>query len=514
MIPHGLLEELSRARPGTRVAVDTGSTVESDGRSLAMIAIAGERILGVAGPDGAAAGFEVGQEFHSAGQVLSLCPLTHANAERLRSIVPFTAPSPLAHRAAGPATPLVTFGVGDRLGVAGPGHIRALRRFAALPVLAQQSVRELTLTNRSFADVLDASTWAVFQEGLREPWGADADHLKTEEWVRTAIAAGFTMITADVSDHIRAEHASRPASEVRAAYARLDASSRAQAEQGYLSRTFSLEGGKAVRFSEIIFKKTVLVYNEAVQHAARLYKAAAQAAGASGFDFELSIDETVTPTTPQAHLFAALEARRLGITLASLAPRFPGEFQKGIDYIGEVDEFRSSFAAHAAIARLLGHRISVHSGSDKFSVFPSIGELSHGAFHIKTAGTSWLEALRVVAAADPGLFCRMYAVALEGYEEARTLYHVTPDLSTLPSPAALVDAACCRLLDDSNARRVLHITYGEILAVPRLREGFFAVLRENLPGYWDALDCHIGRHLAALGVPQEDGRTLHDGSAR
>ena len=488
MIPLGLLEELSRARPGTRVAVDRGSTVEVDGLSFAMIAVAAERILGIAGPGGAAAGFEVGQEFRSAGQVLSLCPLTHANAERLRSIAPFTAPSPLAHRAAGPAAPLVTFGVGDRLGVAGPGHIRALRRFAALPVLAQQSVRELTLTNRSFEEVLDASTWAVFQEGLRKPWGADADHLKTEEWVRTAIGAGFTMITADVSDHIRAEHASRPASEVRAAYARLDASSREQAEQRYLSRSFSLEGGKAVRFSEVTFKKTVLVYSEAVRHAARLYQAAAQAAGTRGLRLR-AFDRRDRSPRPRRRRICSRRWRRSGWASPSppLPRASPASSRRGSTTSAT---WRSSGrlsprTRRSRAASATGSPCTREATSSRSS--RRSGSCREGAFHIKTAGTSWLEALRVVAAADPRLFRELYAVALERYEEARKLYHVTPDLSTLPSPAEprsmlpAVGSWTTPMRDGSCTS-----AYGEMLAVPRLREAFSAVLRENLPGYWDA----------------------------
>jgi tagaturonate epimerase len=509
MIPRELLEEVSRAHPGKRVAVLGGSAADIDGASLAMIGIDGSPLLGVSGAESAAPGLETTAEFSAAGQLLRLCPLTHGNAVRLRALLPFAAPSPLAAAAAMPGGTRVTFGVGDRLGIAGPGHIRALREHAVLPVLAQQSVRELTLTGRTFEEVLDASTWAVFQEGYRRPWGADADHVKSEEHVAAAFAAGFTMITADVSDHIRGEHAARPASEVRAAYAGLDASCRAEVERLYLSRSFPLGGGKAVRFPEVTFKKTVLVYRDAVEHAVRLYGAAARAAGPAGFDFELSIDETAAATTPQAHLFVAMEAARRGAVLSSVAPRFPGEFQKGIDYIGDVQEFRASFALHAAVARSLGHRISVHSGSDKFSVFPAIGELSGGSFHIKTAGTSWLEALRVIAAEDPGLFRRVYAAAVQRYGEARRLYHVTPDLAALPAPADIPDGSCGRLLDDVDARRVLHITYGELLGVPALRRELFGVLGARIQAYWSGLQMHLGRHLEALGVPRaETGATV------
>jgi hypothetical protein len=196
-----------------------------------------------------------------------------------------------------------------------------------------------------------------------------------------------------------------------------------------------------------------------------------------------------------------LESQRIGISLSSLAPRFVGEFQKAIDYIGAVKEFDGAFAVHAEIAATLGYRISVHSGSDKFSVFPAIGRLSRGRFHIKTAGTSWLEALRVVAAKDLLLFREIYAVAMARYEHARALYHVTPELGGLPAPEDLTRQGASGLLDDGNARRVLHITYGEILGVPKLKDRFFGLVRGNLDAYEAMLEHHIGRHLEQLGVP-------------
>jgi hypothetical protein len=453
----------------------------------------GPRLL-VEGPDGAARGFEVAARHGAGGGVLHLCPASHANAARLREVLTETGPSPLASRDA-------TFGTGDRLGLAGPGHLAVFRRFAASPVLAQQSLRELTLTSRTYEDVLDASTWAVFREGWREPWGADGDHLKTEEWVRKALAIGFSMITADVSDFIRGEWVARGDAEVLARWGLLDAGIRAGLEQRYLGSPLALDTGEAVRFTPAELARTWLVYGEAVEHTTRLYEACAAERGAGRFDFELSIDETVTPTTPQAHALMAREVARRGVKVSSLAPRFVGEFQKGIDYLGDVGAFEASFATHAAICRALGHRISVHSGSDKFSVFPVVGRLARGRFHVKTAGTSWLEALRVVAAVDPVFFAELYAHARRTYDNARKLYHVTPDLARLPSPGRLDPSAAAGLLDDPDGRRVLHITYGEMLGAPALKARLFAVLHASADGYAVALERHIGRHLALLGIP-------------
>ncbi len=134
-------------------------------------------------------------------------------------------------------------------------------------------------------------------------------------------------------------------------------------------------------------------------------------------------------------------------------------------------------------------------------MFPAIGRLSRHRFHVKTAGTSWLESLRVVAAADPALFRDLYAHARRTYDNARKLYHVTPDLSRLPDPVGLPAAAAAALLDDRDARQVLHITYGELLAVPDLKRRFFDLLAGSADAYTAALELHIGRHLKALGVP-------------
>jgi tagaturonate epimerase len=94
-------------------------------------------------------------------------------------------------------------GTGDRLGLATPGHIRALKSRQIFPNFAQQSVRELLRTNRSAVQVLDDATWGVFQEGWRGTWGADADHLKSVEEAKAFIDAGFTYFTIDAGDCVQ-----------------------------------------------------------------------------------------------------------------------------------------------------------------------------------------------------------------------------------------------------------------------------------------------------------------------
>ena len=113
------------------------------------------------------------------------------------------------------------------------------------------------------------------------------------------------------------------------------------------------------------------------------------------------MDETEEPTSPAEHVYIASELRRLGVKWVSFAPRFVGRFEKGVDYIGDVQAFKDNLAIHAAIARQFGpYKLSLHSGSDKFSIYSIFMEETRGLAHLKTAGTSYLEALRTIAVMD------------------------------------------------------------------------------------------------------------------
>jgi hypothetical protein len=193
------------------------------------------------------------------------------------------------------------------------------------------------------------------------------------------------------------------------------------------------------------------------------------------------------------------------VRISSLAPRFVGEFQKGIDYIGDARAFASGLEVHASLARLGRYRLSIHSGSDKYTVFPLIGQLTRGRFHIKMSGTSWLEALRLMARDEPALFRAYLSAAVESFDAARRYYHVTPDLSRLPRIGELADAELPALLDQVAARQVLHISYGEVLKDSRTRGAFFSALEAREEAYHGMAAANIERHLVALGVPKKEG---------
>lgn len=397
-------------------------------------------------------------------------PLDHATADYLRREFPWTAPSRVLALKK-------TFGVGDRLGIAGPGHIACFRDNDAAPVLAQQSIRELTLTGRSFYDVLDAATFAVFREGYLRPWGADGDHLKSFEEIEAALHAGCTMLTLDCSALIG--KGGEPSAQQRARY---------------LGRTFSAEEF-SLRFDEAALRVCTETYGAALDFIAEVY---ARYIRRGNVDFEISIDETETPTTPLQHAFVASELTERGVVFQTLAPRFCGEFQKGIDYRGDLAQFEGEIAVHAAIARSYGYKLSIHSSSDKFRVYPLIAQYTRGQFHVKTAGTNWLEAMKLVAMRDPALYREAHALALAAFPEASTYYHVSTVLANIPPLDALTDGELPSLFTSEDARQLIHITYGPLLRSP-LRDRLFSLWRREEETYFALLEAHIGHHLNLLG---------------
>ena len=166
---------------------------------------------------------------------LKLCPLTNENAKALMALFPYTKPaSHKGHQ--------FTMGFGDRLGLATPGHIRALGDHDIYPVLAQQSIRELNLTHRTFADVISAAAFNVFQEGYRKGYGADGDHLKTKDEIQYALESGCTMVTLDCSEQIHQQAVTFPQEGIDALYTALPEAVRAHYEGVYLDKDLPVIG--------------------------------------------------------------------------------------------------------------------------------------------------------------------------------------------------------------------------------------------------------------------------------
>jgi hypothetical protein len=430
---------------------------------------------------------------------LKLCPLTHENLMVLQKLFPYTVPS-------SPAGHNVSIGTGDRLGICTVAHLKAFEGTGVFPVLAQQSKRELNLTGRTYQSVLDDVAWQVFEAGYEGGYAADGDHLKTMEEVSAALADGAKMITLDCSGSID-NNAYKMTEEEAAEACRntFDKEILSQWLQEYNGKKFQISDDEYISFGGNDFFRMLLTYGKSLDFIEQVYRSCIAVCGKS-VAFEISIDETDVDTTPAAHYFVASELISRGVRIDSVAPRFCGEFQKGIDYIGELDRFESEFSTHAAIAVHFNYKISVHSGSDKFSVFPYIGRLSNGRFHLKTAGTSWVEAVRVIAMCAPNLFRRMVHFSLEHYEEARLYYHVMADAAKVPEVDEIKDNSLAALMSETNTRQVMHITYGLLLQEKKddgtyvFRDDIYRVLKENREILVQTIANHIRRHLISLGV--------------
>ena len=423
--------------------------------------------------------------------------LDHGNAAALRALLPFTAPQLLGVRPA--------IGCGDRLGIATPAHVQAVRGSRLRPVFAQQSIREMTRTGRTPEQVLDTATFGVFQEGWREGFGADADHLKTTEDVDATVSAGFTMFTIDPGDHVDDAAHTADASALHASFQALPwealETTRNDLVRAY-ARPVRLPDDSLVALEGDTLVRAAVKYGRALAHTAARYRHLMERMGDRPFELEMSVDETAAPTTQAEHVFVARELRRLGVSWVSLAPRFVGEFEKGVDYRGDLDEFARSFAGHVTVAREFGpYKISIHSGSDKFSIYPIAARLAGDLVHLKTAGTSYLEALRAIARVDPGLFREILGFAVAHYPTDRASYHVSADVAQALRPEGLRDEDLPSALDHFHTREALHVTFGSVLSAleqgrPRFRDRLMAVLAEHEEVHYETVRAHLARHIA------------------
>ncbi len=463
--------------------IEIGLTRPVKGRRLAALVNAAQ-----------AAGFD-GESSEFAGKTLLIGPLSPRNAAFLRTRLAWLNPHLLELA--------TSAGLGDRIGLATPGHVRAVRATGGkiAPIFAQQSIREMSRTGRSPQQVMDDALWGTVAEGWQGGFGADADHLMTEQDIDSCLEAGFTFFTIDPRAHVndRVEHANPD--QLKQMVQELPAEVRPEAS-GLEGTVFDIEGRK-IEFTPPVLAAAAVKYGRAVLHVAALYHHLAEKAGSRPFELEVSVDETELPTTFAEHVYIACELKRLGVKWASLAPRFTGRFEKGVDYIGDLAAFEADVAGHAAIARQFGpYKLSLHSGSDKFSIYSLAMHHTRGLVHLKTAGTSYLEALRTIAAIDPGFFSQIYVFARSRYERDSATYHVSAQLGRAPLPEAVRDWPA--LLDQFDARQVLHVTFGSVLTDRSACEGqgfyprFIELLQENAELYAENLHRHFQRHLQAF----------------
>ncbi|MCC5941128.1 MAG: hypothetical protein JJU37_06250 [Balneolaceae bacterium] len=478
------------------------SVIEKEGTLFFMIRNESETFLVIGSKENRSDYFSFrGKRVEVEGCFFLKCDLSAHNADCLRSLFSFTKPVPAGKRN--------SYGLGDRLGNAGAAHLKAIRETGFFPVLAQQSIRELERTGRTAEEVLDAASWAVYREGYKSGFGADGDHLKTTEDIDLMMNAGFTMFTIDPSEYVVNEAINMSHKELMHHFENLPWNLLHDQPEKFLERVGRVDvllhdGFKlSPSLNEIL--TGMVKYGRVITHTKMLADYIKQKWPDYPAEMELSVDETDQPTTLTEHYLIASELAGLGVDLVSLAPRFCGDFEKGVDFRGDLDQFRHEYLQHLAIAGMFGgYKLSIHSGSDKFSVYEVIGSINAGAVHVKTAGTSYLEALRTVAEVNPELFLQILEFSKKRFDEDKKTYHISGRPENIPDLSSMNGDDLKNLLNQDDARQVLHVAYGSVLhgqgeISKKFKKEIMNTLELHQDLYESNLVKHFRRHLRPFG---------------
>lgn len=336
-----------------------------------------------------------------------------------------------------------SLGVGDRFAHQAKAQLRAFQKLAGdgidVAPVWNKSNREHTFVGSEPQSVYDAAQAAVKELGWTRPWHVDADHIRLETVDRFLACSDF--FTIDVADSI-----GKPAA--------------AADVQAFIGRHPELVGSLQIpgvsgtlTITRADIERVAAKYLLAVQDAGKIYRHIAAAKGEDKIIAEVSTDETDAPQTPPELLIILAALADEKIRLQTIAPKFTGRFNKGVDYVGDLVQFEKEFnddlavIAHAVEQYGLpaGLKLSVHSGSDKFSLYPIIRRAlarTGAGLHVKTAGTTWLE--EVIGLAEAGgdglvLAKEIYAYALSHVDELCAPYASVIDIdrSELPSAATV-----------------------------------------------------------------------------
>ncbi len=333
--------------------------------------------------------------------------------------------------------PRFSFGVGDRFAHEAEAQLAAFEQLAAAGVVVapvwNKSNREHSFIGSEPASVQVAAAAAVAARKWPHPWFVDADHIRLDTVDRFLDSSDF--FTIDVADSI-----GKPASDadVLAFVAR----------HPELAKPLSVPGiTKVIRMSEeslaAIARKYLLACREAGELARHI-----RARRGDAIVIEVSMDETDEPQMPPQLLVILALLAEERIPLQTIAPKFTGRFNKGVDYVGDLAQFEQEFSDDVAVCRFAVQRyglpdslkLSVHSGSDKFSLYPIIRRVlaaTGAGVHLKTAGTTWLE--EMIGLAEAGgdgldLAREIYAYALEHVDALCAPYASVIDIDRAALP--------------------------------------------------------------------------------
>ena len=413
--------------------------------------------------------------------------------------------------------PRLSFGVGDRFAHQAAAQLAAFEQLEADGVLVapvwNKSNREHGFVGSEPPSVRAAAAQAVEERGWGHPWFVDADHIRLETVDRFLDTSDF--FTIDVADSIGNP---APAAEIAAFVAR----------HPELTSTLNVAGvAEPLVLTGDIVAAIAGNYLLAARKAGAIHRHIAARKGGAGFVTEVSMDETESPQTPRELLVILCLLADERVPLDTIAPKFTGRFNKGVDYVGDLDAFEREFnddlavLAHAASTYGLpvGLKLSVHSGSDKFSLYPVIRralERSGAGVHVKTAGTTWLEELIGLSEAGGdglALTREIYAYALGAIDELCAPYATVIDIdpARLPSAAELASwdgprlAAAIRHLPadprfNPHVRQLLHVSF-KVAAKQGSRYTDLLLAHRDIVGR-QVTENLYQRHLRPLFAPQ------------
>jgi len=372
--------------------------------------------------------------------------------------------------------PKYSMGLGDRFGRQGVAQLDALimacQEGVALAPVWNKSHREHTIVGTSPAEVRAEADRAVAIRGWGDPYFVDADHIGLKTVDHFIESSDF--FTLDVADFIGTD----PQPDDLARFV--------AKQQRYVGRLQIPGIDEPFQITEKTIGDAARKYLLAVKEAGRVYRHIEKLKGTDAFVTEISMDETDEPQTPAAMFFILAAVAEEGIPAQTIAPRFSGRFNKGVDYVGDVAQFAREFEQDLAVIAFAASefglpdnlKLSVHSGSDKFSIYKPMHEALRkfdAGLHLKTAGTTWLEELIGLAAAGhDGLQIakEIYKTALLRFDELCAPYAAVVDIdpSALPSPetvdewseeafaSALRHDLACQAYNPS-LRQLLHVGY-------------------------------------------------------
>jgi hypothetical protein len=394
-----------------------------------------------------------------------------------------------------------SIGMGDRFGHEAVAQLSAIARARSEGIVVSpvwnKSNREHTLIGTEPGDVRKAAEAAVTQLQWKHDFHIDADHINLTTVDRFIPASDF--FTLDVADYT-----GRPAS--------LEEINAFVSSHLSLCKGVRIPGIEApLEITEALLRSTAEKFLWSMQEAGRIYRHVAEQKGPQNFITEVSVDETDLPQTPAELLLILSMIARENIPVQTIAPKFTGRFNKGVDYVGNLAQFEREFEEDLCVVayavREFGLpaslKLSVHSGSDKFSIYPIIRRLiqKHRAgLHVKTAGTNWLEEVIGLGEAGGdalGLAKEIYRRALPRFEELVKPYAPVVDiqLQNLPTVDAVLAWSSMEFVEalrhDSSCPRY-HNQFRQFIHVA------FKVAAELGATYTDALKAH--RSIIARNV--------------